>query len=77
MSHQQIELEPSTNTHTLSAPKVEKEELEEGIMKVDVEGDGVVQHGEHGSMKVESGRTFKFPQYEHDPIQQAMRPTYD
>lgn len=74
---QEVELEPSTHTHTLKAPKVTKEEVEEGVMKVDIEGEGVVQHGEHGSMNVDGGRSFKFPQFENDPIQQVMRPTYD
>lgn len=72
-----VELEPSTNTHVLSASKIETEDLGNGTIKMQVNGDGVVSHGEHGSVKTESDNVIKYNQKEHNPIQDMLQSALD
>jgi hypothetical protein len=72
-----IVLEPSTNTHTLSANKVKATTLENGVMQIDVTGKGIVTHGEHGTLVTESKRVYKYVQQELNPITKAMQNAFD
>jgi hypothetical protein len=75
---QTVALEPSSNTHLLVAPKIEKEEVAEGVLKCKIEGEGaMVQHGEHGTFSVESPVAWKVNQQEVDPISESLRPAFD
>lgn len=72
-------LEPSTNTHHLSGEVVDKKEYDDpvGTMQLRVEGEGLVTHGEHGTLKTESRNLFKFNQQEYNPYRERMQAAYD
>lgn len=77
MKNQTIVLEPSTNTHTLTANKVEVKELGNSILKLKIQGDGVITHGEHGVLKTESSTVIKYVQQEYNPVTKAMQNAFD
>jgi len=70
-------LEPSTNTHTLYAQNITKEDLGNGILKLQIQGDGIVTHGEHGTIKTESPNVIKYVQQELNPITRKLQNAYD
>lgn len=70
-------LEPSTNTHVLEAKNVTKEDLGNGMLKLSIEGEGIVTHGEHGTLKTESKTVFKYVQQELNPVTQKLQNAYD
>ncbi len=70
-------LEPSTNTHTLHAQNITKEDLGNGIMKLQIQGDGIVTHGEHGTIKTESPNVIKYVQQELNPVTRKLQNAYD
>ena len=72
-----VVLEPSTNTHLMEANDVIATDLGNGILKLKVNGDGVVTHGEHGTIKTESPDVIKYVQQELNPITQMMRSAFD
>jgi len=72
-----VVLEPSTNTHTMEATKITSEDLGNGILKLDVEGGGIVTHGEHGTLKTESKTVFKYVQQEVNPVTKKLQNAYD
>ncbi|SEA73966.1 hypothetical protein SAMN05443667_1086 [Flavobacterium gillisiae] len=72
-----ITLEPSTNTHTLEAKNIEVEDLETGILKLIIIGEGIVTHGEHGTLKTESPHVLKYVQQELNPVTNALQNAFD
>ena len=72
-----IVLEPSTNTHTLEANEVISKELENGIVKLTVKGDGIVTHGEHGTIRTESAHIMKYVQQELNPVTKKLQNAFD
>jgi len=72
-----IVLEPSTNTHTLTANKVEVKEIENGILQIKTHGEGVVTHGEHGTLRTESENVIKYVQQELNPVTKKMQNAFD
>ena len=73
----QVVLEPSTNTHTLKANEVTVKDHGEGILSLTIEGEGIVQHGEHGTLKTESPNVMKYVQQELNPVTRAIQNAYD
>ena len=72
-----VVLEPSTNTHSLSANKVESKDLGGGTLKLKVQGPGIVTHGEHGTLRTESNLVYKYVQQEFNPITKKLQAAYD
>lgn len=70
-------LEASTNTHKISANKITKKEIGDGMLKLNIIGDGIVTHGEHGTLKTESNTVFKYTQQEVNPITKKMQNAFD
>lgn len=70
-------LEPSTNTHVMEAPSIQTKDLGEGIMKIKTKGDGIVTHGEHGTIRTESSDVIKYIQKEYNPVSKKMQNAYD
>lgn len=71
-------LEPSTNTHKITANDVVVENLTElGGMKLTVEGEGIVTHGEHGVIVTEGKNVIKLVQQEVNPITRALQNSFD
>lgn len=70
-------LEPSTNTHKLNANNIVKQDLGNGILKLNVTGKGVVTHGEHGTLTTESPTVFKYVQQELNPVTQKLQNAFD
>lgn len=77
MELQRVVLEPSTNTHQLSAQKVEVEDLGNSNLKLKIKGEGIVSHGEHGVLKTESENVIKYNQKELNPVTQAIQNAFD
>ena len=72
-----IVLEPSTNTHLMEANDVITNDLGNGILQLKVKGDGIITHGEHGTIKTQSPDVIKYVQQELNPITQMMRSAFD
>ena len=72
-----IVLEPSTNTHKLTANNVVVTKIGESAIQLDIQGNGIVTHGEHGTLTTESARVYKYIQQEFNPITKAMQNAFD
>lgn len=74
---QEVILEPSTNTHTMSASSVTSKAIGNGILMLKIHGEGIVTHGEHGTLKTESENVIKYVQQEVNPVTMAMQNAFD
>ncbi len=72
-----IALEMSTNTHTMTAKKIVKNDIGNGIIKLQIEGEGIVTHGEHGTLTTESPNVIKYVQQEVNPVTRMLQNAYD
>ena len=77
MEKRTVVLEPSTNTHQMSAPAVEVKDLGNSTLKLKVNGEGIVTHGEHGTLVTESENVIKYVQQEFNPVTKKLRNAYD
>lgn len=68
MKKETLILEPSTNTHVMEANKIVMKKLGNGIIQLKISGDGIVTHGEHGTIKTESENVIKYIQQEINPV---------
>ena len=46
-------------------------------MKLQIQGDGIVTHGEHGTIKTESPNVIKYVQQELNPVTRKLQNAYD
>lgn len=79
-----IVLEPSVNTHALSAKSIDKKEITDSVLLIKIKGDGVVTHGQpgtvrgnHGTLRIESENILKYTQQEFNPISRMMMNAFD
>lgn len=77
MEKRTVVLEPSTNTHQMSANSVDVKDLGNSTLKLKVNGDGIVTHGEHGTLVTESDNVIKYVQQEFNPVTKKLRNAYD
>lgn len=77
MQKETLILEPSTNTHVLKADKIEMKKLGNGIIKLKITGNGIVTHGEHGTIKTEAENVIKYIQQEVNPISGIIQNAFD
>ena len=78
MNKNELVLEPSTNTHKLvSTSKSEVVDLGNGTLKVTVNGEGIVTHGEHGTIKTEKQHIIKYVQQELNPVTNMIQNAFD
>jgi len=70
-------LEPSTNTHEMIADEILSKEVGNGVLKLTINGEGIVSHGEHGTIKTESRNVIKYIQQEVNPVTQALQNAFD
>jgi len=77
MAKQVLVLEPSTNTHRIEAESIITKDLGNSIIKLDIEGNGIVTHGEHGTIKTESKNVIKYIQQEFNPVTKKLQNAYD
>lgn len=77
MQKETLILEPSTNTHVLEANKIEMKKLGNGIIQLKIIGDGIVTHGEHGTIKTEAENVIKYIQQEINPISGIIQNAFD
>lgn len=75
----EVVLEPSTNTHKINSTSgIEVEEFKNGTMKLKIaDGNGIVTHGEHGTLKTESKNVVKYVQLEMNPITRQLQKAFD
>jgi len=74
---QVVVLEPSTNTHQVEANSIEKIAIDESILKLKIKGNGIVTHGEHGTLVTESENVIKYVQQEFNPITRKLQNAFD
>lgn len=72
-----IVLEPSTNTHKLTADSVTSEVIDNGTLKLKIKGRGIVTHGEHHTIVTESETVIKSVQQELNPVTNAFQNAFD
>lgn len=72
-----VVLEPSTNTHQVEANSIEKIAIDESILKLKIKGNGIVTHGEHGTLVTESENVIKYVQQEFNPITRKLQNAFD
>ena len=73
----EIALENSTNTHKIKADKIEVFHDNIGTVGLEVKGEGIVHHGEHGSFKTETPFVIKYVQQEVNPITKKIEDAND
>ncbi len=72
-----VVLEPSTNTHKVEANAIEKVNIDESTLKLKISGNGIVTHGEHGTLVTESENVIKYVQQEFNPITRKLQKAFD
>ena len=72
-----IVLEESTNVHCIEASDVIVKDLGNGVLELEITGDGIVTHGEHGTLKTESPNVIKYVQQELNPVTQKLQNAFD
>ena len=72
-----IVLEESTNVHCIEASDVIAKDLGNGVLELEITGDGIVTHGEHGTLKTESPNVIKYVQQELNPVTQKLQNAFD
>lgn len=77
MQKETLILEPSTNTHVLEANKITMKKLGNGIIQLKISGNGIVTHGEHGTIKTEAENVIKYIQQEINPISGILQNAFD
>jgi hypothetical protein len=70
-------LEQTTNTHILEAKAIKVVKTMDSTQVIEVSGEGVISHGEHGILKTESKHLIKYIQQEFNPITQIVENAYD
>lgn len=71
-------LEKTTNTHLLEASEVKVlQNVDEAIQVIEIQGEGIVSHGEHGILKIESPHIVKYVQQEFNPVTNMLEQAYD
>ena len=76
-NHQEgVVLEPSTHSHVLNGNVISvKNEISH--IEIEVEGQGLIVHGEHGTICTESPHLLKFVQQEYNPVTKALQNAFD
>lgn len=72
-----LALEPSTNTHLLEADNIQHEVISPEITVLHITGNGVLSHGEHGTLVIESPDALKYVQQEVNPVTGAIIAAFD
>ena len=77
MQKETLVLEQSTNTHVLEADRIVMKKLGNGIIQLKISGNGIVTHGEHGTIKTEAENVIKYIQQEINPISGIIQNAFD
>ena len=70
-------LEPSTNTHTIVANNITSRTIDVGILQLEIDGAGIVTHGQHGVIVTESKNVIKYNQMELNPVTKMLIAAFD
>lgn len=75
---QKVVLEPSTNSHEINGDitVIAKTDQLGGIV-LKVEGQGIVLHGEHGTIVTDSENVIKLVQQELNPVTKLLQNSFD
>ena len=76
-NNKSVVLEHSTNTHVINASKIKVTNITDSILKLNIIGDGIIRHGEHGTIKTESDNVIKYVQQEYNPVTNALQNAFD
>lgn len=71
-------LEKTTHTHVLEADNINViKTINQTTQVIEVQGEGIVTHGEHGMLKTESKHIIKYIQQEFNPITGIVEAAFD
>lgn len=70
-------LEVSTHPHELCAGNIHITYSDEVVTVMEVQGKGLVTHGEHGTLFTESTNIIKYTQQEQNPVTGLMQKSFD
>lgn len=71
-------LENTTNTHVLEAQSIKViKTIDRTTQVLQIEGEGIISHGEHGTLMTESPNIIKYIQQEFNPITGIVEAAYD
>jgi hypothetical protein len=71
-------LENTTHTHVLEAQEIKViKTIDKTTQVLLVRGEGIVTHGEHGTLKTQSPHLIKYIQQEFNPITGLIEAAYD
>jgi hypothetical protein len=70
-------LEKTTNTHILEAETIKVKHKIGSTEVLQIEGEGIVSHGEHGILKTESKYVIKYVQQEFNPVTRIIENAFD
>ncbi|EDP98286.1 hypothetical protein U8527_19980 [Kordia algicida OT-1] len=70
-------LEKTTNTHILEAENIKVRYSVGSTQVLQIEGEGIVSHGEHGIIKTESKYVIKYVQQEFNPVTRIIENAFD
>lgn len=70
-------LEKTTNSHILEAKQIKLIKTIDSTQVLQISKEGIVTHGEHGPIKIESENVIKYVQQEFNPISRIIENAYD
>ncbi|AXG68324.1 hypothetical protein KORDIASMS9_00523 [Kordia sp. SMS9] len=70
-------LEKTTNTHILEAENIKVRHTVGSTQVLQIEGEGMVSHGEHGIIKTDSKYVIKYVQQEFNPVTRIIENAFD
>ena len=73
-----IIVEKSNHPHVLeTTEKPDVKEINENTLDIQLKGNAIVTHGEHGTLKIDTERVIKYNQYEVNPVTKELQKVFD
>lgn len=77
MEKKTVVLEASVHPHELVADQIKVTLQTDEVMVMKITGEGLVMHGEHGTLTTESENVAKYVQQEKNPVTGLMQKAFD
>ena len=73
-----VVVENSKNPHVLNSENnIKVNKITDNIFDINLNGNTIVTHGQHGTLKIESQRVIKYSQTEVNPITKKIQKAFD
>ena len=71
-------VEKSTHPHVLESEKaIEIEKIDDSTLDITLNGNSIVTHGQHGTLKIDTKRVIKYVQKEVNPVTRKIQNAFD